>query len=131
MESAEYQNHKSKITSLGGLEGVFTLENFDTYVNSYKNSNFLAPEANKGFLVLLNALNDFCDTIEELTENDVKSSIIEWYSNATISNTDIIRAKSQYYNSPAFSDVSISMDAEEAQDYNTAEGICFGKVKLT
>jgi hypothetical protein len=100
------------------------------FINSYKNSNFLAPEASKGFSVLFNALNDFCDTIEELTENDVKSSIIEWYNKSTISSTDIIRAKSQYYNFPAFSNVAISMDAEEALNYNTAKGVCFGKVKL-
>ena len=128
MKSAEYKNYQSKITGLGGLEGTFTLENFDIFVDSYKNSNFLAPEANKGFLVLLDTLNDFYDIMGELTEDDVKSTIIEWYNNATISSTDIIRAKSLYYNSPAFSNVSISMDAEEAQSYNTAEGICFGKV---
>ena len=100
------------------------------FINTYKNSNFLAPEAIKGFSVLLNTLNDFCDTIEELTENDVRSSIIEWYNKATVSSIDVIRAKSQYYNFLAFSNVTISMDAEDALNYNTAEGVCFGKVKL-
>jgi hypothetical protein len=106
------------------------LENFDAFVDSYKRVNSLAPEADKGFLVLLNALNDFCNTMEEVTEDNVKTSIIEWYSNATVTSTDIIRAKSKYYNAPAFSDIAISMNADDAQNYNTAEGACFGKVKL-
>ena len=69
------------------------LENFDMFINLYKNSNFLMPEANKRFFVLLNMLNNFCDIIEELTENDIKSSIIKQYNKATISSTDIIQAK--------------------------------------
>ena len=78
--------------------------------------------------MLLNALNEFYDTMEGITENDVKTSTIEWYSNATVASTDIIRAKSKYYNAPAFSDIAISMNADDAQNYNTAEGTCFGKV---
>lgn len=106
------------------------MENFEEFVDSYKRLNFLASEADKGFFVLLNALNDFCDTVEGITEDDVRTSIIEWYSNATVDNTDVIRAKSKYYNAPAFSDIAISMNTDDAQNYNTAEGTCFGKVNL-
>ena len=41
---------------------------------------------------------------------------------------DYIRAVSKYYNEPEFSDVSINMNVEEVEDYNTNEGTCFGKV---
>ena len=42
---------------------------------------------------------------------------------------DSIRAVSKYYNEPEFSNVSINMNMEkEADDYNTDEGTCFGKV---
>ncbi|CAJ0861868.1 14585_t:CDS:10, partial [Entrophospora sp. SA101] len=52
------------------------------------------PEtADKGFFVLLDALNEFCDTIEGITEDDVRASIIEWYSNTTVASTDIVRVK--------------------------------------
>lgn len=117
-----------KTIKLGGFEGTFILENFNAFVDSYKRLNFLAPEANKGFFVLLDALNDLFDTIEGITGDDVKASIIEWYSNATVASTDIIRAKSEYYNAPAFSNIAISMDTDDAQNYNTIEGTCFGKV---
>ncbi|CAH1770936.1 1568_t:CDS:2, partial [Entrophospora sp. SA101] len=45
------------------------------------------------FFVLLDALNEFCDTIEGITEDDVRASIIEWYSNTTVASTDIVRVK--------------------------------------
>ncbi len=124
------QNHQPKAIKLNGLEGTFALENFDAFINSYKRLNTLASEAVKGFSVLLDALNDFCDAIEGITEEDVRTSIIEWYSNATVASTDIIRAKSKYYNASAFSDIAISMNTDDAQNYNTAEGTCFGKVRF-
>ena len=84
------QNYQPKAIKLNGLEGTFALENFDAFINSYKRLNTLASEVVKGFSVLLDALNNFCDTIEELTENDVRSSIIEWYNKATVSSIDVI-----------------------------------------
>ena len=106
---------QSKTVNFSGLEGNFVLNEFEEFIDAYKKSNFLAPEAEKGFFVLLDALNDLFDTIEGITENDVKMSIIEWYTSATVASTDIIRAKSKYYNAPAFSNIVISMNMEEAQ----------------
>jgi hypothetical protein len=39
-----------------------------------------------------------------------------------------VRAKSNYYNAPAFSDIAINMNEEEAKEYNTVDGMCFAKV---
>jgi hypothetical protein len=106
------------------------LKNFDTFVDSYKRLNSLAFEADKRFYILLNTLNNFCNTIEEVTEDNVRMSIIEWYSNTTVTSTDIIQVKSKYYNAPAFSDIAISINVDNTQNYNMAKGVCFGKIRL-
>jgi len=116
--------YQSKITNLNGLEETFVLKNFNAFVNSLP---LLASEANKDFSVLLNALNDLCDIMKGITVDNIRKSIIEWYSNTTMASTDIIRAKSKYYNAPAFSDVTISMNTDDVQNY-IVEETCFGKV---
>lgn len=41
-----------------------------------------------------------------------------------------MHAKSEYYNTPAFSNVAINMNEEEAEDYYTVDGMCFAKVNI-
>ncbi|CAJ0758836.1 10795_t:CDS:2 [Entrophospora sp. SA101] len=103
--------HNHQISTLSGIEGNFTLSTFDSFINIYKTSHHLASEAEKAFDVLIDSLNE---------------------------GTDIVRAKSKYYNAPAFSDIAINMNEEEAKEYNTIDAVdsiiepihvipCFGK----
>ncbi|CAH1765580.1 1081_t:CDS:2 [Entrophospora sp. SA101] len=86
--------HNHQISTLSGIEGNFTLSTFDSFINIYKTSHHLASEAEKAFDVLIDSLNE---------------------------GTDIVRAKSKYYNAPAFSDIAINMNEEEAKEYNTID----------
>ncbi|PKB99063.1 hypothetical protein RhiirA5_430336 [Rhizophagus irregularis] len=97
------QKKSQKFTSLKGLLGKFALENFDEFFDN--------------------------DNLTE--EMIINNTIISWYSytNMTASG-DCVRAVSKYYNEPEFSNVSINMNVEEAEDYNTNEGTCFGKVLM-
>jgi hypothetical protein len=112
---------------MNGFLGTFLLQEFDEFFNNYKSKNVLAQEALTALEHFLPALNEFFDLCEDLI--DAENSKISWYSytNTALSG-DYIRAKSMYYNEPAFSDVSINMSEEESEDYNTDEGACFGKV---
>ena len=86
------------------------------------------PEAEKAFDVLINSLNEYFDFVDDITDDDVKATHFKWYTNALIGGTDTVRAKSNYYNAPAFSNIAINMNEEEAKEYNTVDGICFAKV---
>ena len=113
---------------MSGLLGTFLLKDFDDFFDNYKSENVLADEALMALKHFLPALNDFFDLCENLT--DANNSKISWYSYTNItSNGDYIRAKSKYYNEPSFSNVSINMNEEETEDYNTDKGACFGKVQ--
>jgi hypothetical protein len=76
-------------------------------------------------------LNEFFDIVnddlnEELIANN---TIITWYSYTKMAASgDYIRAISKYYNEPEFSNISINMNVEEAGNYNTNKGTCYGKV---
>lgn len=113
---------------MSGLLGTFLLNDFDNFFDNYKLNNTLAQEALIALDNFLPTLNEFFDLCEDLT--DAKNSKIRWYSYTNVASSgDYIRAKSVYYNEPSFSDVSINMSEEEAENYNTDEGACFGKVR--
>jgi len=93
-------------------------------------SHQLAPEALDALNHFLLALNEFLDLCEELPEIAVENMVIivNWYNSATSSSRDTIRAMSKYYHHTQFDDVSINMDIEEENKYNTDNGACFAKV---
>ncbi|CAB4415994.1 unnamed protein product [Rhizophagus irregularis] len=115
-----------------GLLGKFALENFDEFFDSYKEKNSLASDALLALSQFLIVLNEFFDLDDDLTEEMIiNNTIISWYSYTNMAASgDCVRAVSKYYNEPEFSNVSINMNVEEAEDYNTNEGTCFGKVLM-
>ena len=132
-----YQNKKKnksrKITTLNGLIGKFALENFDAFFNTFKGKNNLADEALLALNHFITTLNGFFDLIDNLNEEiTTNNTNIYWYSYTNLAasghSSDYIRAVSNYFNEAEFSNVSINMNAEEAEDYNTDNGTCFGKV---
>lgn len=106
------------------------LENSDRFFNEYKEKHSLAAEALLALEHFLTTLNSFFDLVDDLNEEIISNNTnISWYNytNLTASG-DYIRAASKYYKEPEFSNVSINMNVEEADDYNTDKGTCFGKV---
>jgi len=128
--STTINKHHHQTSALSGIEGNFTLFNFNNFVDTYKNLHHLAPEAEKAFDIFIDSLNKYFDLIENITDEDVENTLIKWYTSAFVGGTDTVRAKSNYYNAPAFSNVAINMNEEEAEEYNTINGICFAKVNL-
>lgn len=130
-----YQNTKRikknrKITSLNGLLGKFALESFDLFFNEYKRKHSLAAEALLALEHFLTTLNGFFDLVDDINEEMfINNTSISWYSytNAAASG-DYIRAVSKYYNEVEFSNISINMSVEEADDYDSDKGVCYGKV---
>jgi hypothetical protein len=116
-------------TPMNGLFSTFFLKDYDSFFNNYKQNNVLAQEALTASEEFLPTLNEFFDLYEGLT--DAENSEISWYNYTVASNKDYIRVKSVYYNEPSFSNVLINMSKEEAEDYNTYKGACFGKVRCS
>ncbi len=129
-----YRNNRSKkfrkITSLNSLLGKFGLENFDGFFDKYKEKNNLAAEALLALEHFLTTLNAFFDLVDDLHEETIiNNTSISWYSYTNVAASgDYIRAVSKYYNEPEFSNVSINMSVDEADDYNMDKETCFGKV---
>ena len=53
---------------------------------------------------------------------------VKIYRSVTLENGSIIRATSSFHNRPWFSDIAISMDFEESNDYLSDQGLCYGQV---
>ncbi|RHZ88348.1 hypothetical protein Glove_23g39 [Diversispora epigaea] len=82
----------------------------------------------KGFNQFLECFDDFLDNILEV--KNIKECDIIIYGTATLENGSIIRAKNKFHDKPWFSNVAISMDSNESSDYQSDEGLCYGKILL-
>ncbi|CAG8671554.1 7069_t:CDS:1, partial [Funneliformis mosseae] len=60
----------------------------------------------------------YFDLIEDITNEDVELTF-KWYTHATVEETGIVQAKSNYYNVSDFSNVTVNMNEEEVESYNT------------
>ena len=78
--------------------------------------------------MLIDSLNEYFNFIENITIEDVEATLIKWYTNAMVGGIDIVRAKSNYYGTSAFSNIAVNMNEAEAENYNTLDGACFAKV---
>ncbi|PKY60074.1 hypothetical protein RhiirA4_430853, partial [Rhizophagus irregularis] len=112
-----------------GIKESFLLSDFNEFINEYKATHHLAQEDEKAFDVLIEALNQYFDLIEGINDDDVKATLIKWYTNASIG-IDTVRANTKYYNAPTFSNVAINMNEEEAENYHTVDGTCFAKLLM-
>lgn len=82
----------------------------------------------------LNELPKEMDEYFEIFENMSASEFEEETINITLFESvklpcgKIIRASDSFYNAPFYSDVSVQMSEEEALDYESNDGKCYGKV---
>jgi hypothetical protein len=81
-----------------------------------------------GFKQFLECFDSFLEDI--LKVDDIEECDIIIYGTATLENGSIIRATNKFHNKPWFSNVAISMDPDESLDYQSDEGLCYGKILL-
>ena len=60
----------------------------------------------------------------------VDNSRVKIYRSVTLKNGAIMRATSSYHNRAWFSDVAVSMDSKESNDYISDQGICYEQVNI-
>jgi len=60
----------------------------------------------------------------------VDNSRVKMYRSVTLKNGTIMHATSSYHNRAWFSDVAVSMDSEESNDYISDQGVCYGQVNI-
>ncbi|GES94792.1 kinase-like domain-containing protein [Rhizophagus clarus] len=77
----------------------------DSLYNTYKTSHQLASDAEKAFDVFIDLLNKYFNLIEDITNEDVEKTLIRY-------------------------NIAINMNKEEAEEYNTVDGICFAKILI-
>ena len=121
MKSTKVLNFSSKLFETKLTEA-------DVYFREKMNDPNVNENMVKGFDKFLGYLDIFLDDILE-TDNIEEYNIIT-YGTVTLENGSIIRATNKYHNKPWFSDVAISMDSDESSDYQSDEGLCYGKILL-
>lgn len=111
------------------------------YKFSAKNFEFLLYEANDFFCKNMNRVDNKMQTgfnkfltcldsyLELLDFVDISNETrIHIYGSITLEDGSIMRATSSFHDRPWFSDIAISMDSEESNDYLSDQGLCFGQV---
>jgi|GEM_PF-6936150 len=80
-----------------------------------------------GFDKFLNCLDLY---LELLNYPATDKSQVNIYESVTLENGAIMRATNNYHNRPWFSNVAVSMNFEESDDYISDQGICYGLVTI-
>ena len=78
----------------------------------------------KEFLTCLNSYLDLFDFAIDLTGE----TRVHIYGSVTLENGSIMCATNSFHSSLWFSDIAISMDSEESDDYLSDQGLCYGQV---
>ncbi len=66
--------------------------------------------------------------LELLKYPSIDGSQVNIYESVTLENGSIVRTTNNYHNKAWFSNVSISMNPEELDDYTSDQGVCYGLV---
>ena len=82
----------------------------------------------KGFKQFLECFDYFLEDI--LKVDNIEECDIIIYGTAPLEKGSIIWAINEYHDKPWFSNVAISMDPDESLDYQSDEGLCYGKILL-
>ena len=79
-----------------------------------------------GFSNFLDCLNLYLDLFEHLLIYE--ESRVKIYGSVTLENGAIIRAINSYHSKAWFSNISISMNPDESNDYQSDQGVCYRQV---
>jgi hypothetical protein len=79
-----------------------------------------------GFDKFLTCLDLYLELLENPRIDD--ESRVNIYESVILENGAIMRAANNYHNRAWFSDVAVSMNSEESEDYMSDQGVCYGQV---
>ncbi|GET49861.1 hypothetical protein GLOIN_2v1488317 [Rhizophagus irregularis DAOM 181602=DAOM 197198] len=104
----------------------FSLQDANTFFNEKKDS--VDNKMQTGFARFISCLDSYLDLLDGFTI--IGETRINIYGSVTLENGAIMRATNRYHNKVWFSDIAISMDSEESNDYISDKGLCYGQALL-
>ncbi|GET03760.1 hypothetical protein GLOIN_2v1783703 [Rhizophagus clarus] len=104
----------------------FSLQDANTFFNEKKDS--IDNKMQTGFARFISCLDSYLDLLDGFTI--IGETQINIYGLVTLENGAIMRATNRYHNKVWFSDIAISMDSEESNDYISDKGLCYGQALL-
>jgi hypothetical protein len=109
----------------------FSAKRFEFYLcdaNAYfnENKNNVDNKTQIDFSKFLNCLDLYLDLFDDFTNDLVDKTKIKIYGSVTLENSAIVRTISSYHNKEWSSNIAISMDSEESNDYISDQGLCYG-----
>jgi hypothetical protein len=81
-----------------------------------------------GFNKFLHCLDSYLDLLNDSAIVLADETQINIYGSVTLENGAIMRATNSYHDKAWFSNIAISMDSEESNDYISDQGLCYGQV---
>ncbi|GES80678.1 hypothetical protein GLOIN_2v1783703 [Rhizophagus clarus] len=104
----------------------FSLQDANTFFNEKKDS--VDNKMQTGFARFISCLDSYLDLLDGFTI--IGETRINIYGSVTLENGAIMRVTNRYHNKVWFSDIAISMDSEESNDYISDKGLCYGQALL-
>ena len=104
------------------------LSSYEKELKAFRKMDSIDPLQLGGLENLLDSLGIFlsCCTPEVSLSED--KSFVRIYKSVILETMEIVCADSSFNKNSWFSDIAVMMDVEEAKNYKSNEGMCFGKV---
>lgn len=96
------------------------------FFNENKEDSSIDDKMQTGFSKFMECLTSYLDLFEHLIIYE--ESQVKIYGSVTLENGAIMRATSSYHSKAWFSNISILMNPEESNDYQSDQGVCYGQV---
>ena len=103
----------------------FSLHDANAFFNENRNS--VDNKMRIGFKEFLTCLNSYLDLFDFAIDLTGETRV-HIYGSITLEDGSIMCATNSFHSSPWFSDIAISMDSEESDDYLSDQGLCYGQV---
>jgi len=117
---------RRKTEGYGKILWELSLDNIDPKIKSFKKSKN-PPHQNfiEGLSQIISALDIFLDTSSQVSEND--DFYIKIYDAVHLESGEILRTTGEFQDKEWFSNISVT-HAEDQEQYNSDEGVWYGKV---
>lgn len=107
----------------------FSIKDAHTFFSEKKDDPSIDDKMQTGFSNFLDCLNSYLDLFDHL--RIYEESRVKIYGSVTLENGAIIRAINSYHSKAWFSNISISMNPDESNDYQSDRGVCYGQVIIS
>ena len=127
MAGIQRKKARQRLADFGACLWNIRLSSYEEELKAFRQMDSINPLQLGGLENFLDSLDIFLDYTSQVSLSE-DEAFVRIYKSVTLENMEVVRADSSFNKASWFSDVAVMMDANEAENYKSNEGMCFAKV---